>query len=77
VLGERIVAVGSAAEVDTWHGPADQSVDAQGRLLLPGFNDAHVHLWTAAIIFGRPTKNAASPVEFARRWRAREDHRER
>src|SRR5579859_2121441 len=43
VLGERIVAVGSAAEVDTWHGPQTKVLDAQGRLLLPGFNDAHVH----------------------------------
>jgi predicted amidohydrolase YtcJ len=43
VLGDRIVAVGSAAEVDAWHGPQTKIVDAQGKLLLPGFNDAHVH----------------------------------
>src|SRR4029077_15907515 len=43
VLGDRIVAVGSAAEVDTWHGPMTKVLDAQGKLLLPGFNDAHVH----------------------------------
>jgi predicted amidohydrolase YtcJ len=43
VLGERIVAVGAAAEVDAWRGPKTRVVDAKGRLLLPGFNDAHVH----------------------------------
>lgn len=43
VLGDRIVAVGSAAEVDAWHGPQTKIVDAQGKLLVPGFNDAHVH----------------------------------
>lgn len=42
-IGGRIVAVGSAAEVDAWHGPQTKVVDAQGKLLLPGFNDAHVH----------------------------------
>ncbi|MGH9564457.1 MAG: amidohydrolase, partial [Candidatus Angelobacter sp.] len=42
-IGNRIVAVGSAAEVDAWHGPQTKVVDAQGKLLLPGFNDAHVH----------------------------------
>ena len=43
IVGERIVAVGSAADMDVWHGPQTKVVDAQGRLLLPGFNDAHVH----------------------------------
>jgi len=43
VLGERIVAVGSDAEVEAWRGPATQVMDAGGKLLLPGFDDAHVH----------------------------------
>ena len=34
VLDERIVAVGSAAEVDAWHGPQTKVLDAQGKLLL-------------------------------------------
>src|SRR5271167_3966900 len=43
VLGDRITAVGSNAEIDVWRGPKTQVLDAGGRLLLPGFNDAHVH----------------------------------
>jgi predicted amidohydrolase YtcJ len=43
VLGDRIVAVGSNADVETLHGPATRVIDAGGKLLLPGFNDAHVH----------------------------------
>src|SRR3954469_5189217 len=43
VLGERIVAVGSNADIFHWRGGATRVVDAHGRLLLPGFNDAHVH----------------------------------
>src|SRR6185312_445589 len=43
VLGDRIIAVGGAAEVDLWHGPQTRVLDAKGKLLLPGFNDAHVH----------------------------------
>src|SRR5215469_9847964 len=43
VLRDRIVAVGSSTEVDAWHGPQTKVIDAQGKLLLPGFNDAHVH----------------------------------
>jgi predicted amidohydrolase YtcJ len=68
VLGERIVAVGSAAEVDAWHGPQTKVVDAQGKLLLPGFNDAHVHFVDGGDHLQEvQLKDAASPEEFARR----------
>src|ERR1700740_3552430 len=43
VIGERLVAVGSASEIDCWRGPETHVIDAHGRLLLPGFNDSHVH----------------------------------
>jgi predicted amidohydrolase YtcJ len=43
VLGDRIVAVGSNVDVGAWRGPDTKVIDAGGKLLLPGFNDAHVH----------------------------------
>jgi predicted amidohydrolase YtcJ len=43
VHGERIVAVGSVAAVAPFVGPRTRVVDLAGRLLLPGFQDAHVH----------------------------------
>src|SRR5262249_920378 len=43
VLGDRIVAVGKDAELERWKGPKTQIIDAGSHLLLPGFNDAHVH----------------------------------
>ncbi len=68
VLGERIVAVGSAAEVDAWHGPQTKVLDAQGKLLLPGFNDAHVHFVDGGDhLQDVQLKDAATPEEFARR----------
>ncbi|MFC6594048.1 amidohydrolase [Kitasatospora paranensis] len=42
VTGERITAVGHD-EVRELIGPGTEVVDLQGRLLLPGFQDAHVH----------------------------------
>lgn len=47
VRGERILAVGSADEVRTHAGPRTRVVDLQGRTLLPGFIDAHVHTVSA------------------------------
>jgi len=43
VLGDRIVAVGSNADILLWRGVETKSIDGGGKLLLPGFNDAHVH----------------------------------
>lgn len=45
VLRGRIVAVGSEADVVSWKGPATRVVDLKGRLLVPGFNDSHVHFY--------------------------------
>jgi predicted amidohydrolase YtcJ len=42
VTGDRVTAVGHA-EVHDLAGPRTQVVDLAGRLLLPGFQDAHVH----------------------------------
>ncbi|REK91404.1 amidohydrolase [Streptomyces inhibens] len=43
VRGDRIVAVGHDAEVRDLIGPATDVVDLRGKLLIPGFQDAHVH----------------------------------
>lgn len=66
VLGERIIAVGTAAEVDAWHGPQTKVFDAHGKLLLPGFNDSHVHFVDGGDHLQEvQLKDAASPKEFA------------
>ena len=43
VQSDRIVAVGSSADVGELIGPGTEVVDLRGRMLLPGFQDAHVH----------------------------------
>jgi predicted amidohydrolase YtcJ len=43
VTGERITAVGPAGELRELAGPRTEVVDLAGRLLLPGFQDAHIH----------------------------------
>ncbi len=40
-----IAAVGSDAEVLKLRGPATRVIDLQGRLAIPGFNDAHTHFF--------------------------------
>jgi len=68
VIGERIVAVGTNAEMEAWRGPATRIIDARGRRVLPGFNDSHVHLVQGGEqLENLQLKEAASPEEFARR----------
>jgi len=43
VRGGRIVRVGDDADVRALVGPRTDVIDLQGRLLLPGFQDAHAH----------------------------------
>ncbi|WP_374562034.1 amidohydrolase [Ideonella sp.] len=43
VRGERIVAVGSDAEVSGYIGHDTQVIELKGRTLLPGFIDSHIH----------------------------------
>ncbi len=68
VLGERIVAVGAAAEIDSWRGPQTRTIDARGRSLLPGFNDAHVHFIPGGMQLDNvDLRTTSGPEEFARR----------
>jgi hypothetical protein len=68
LLGGRIVAVGTDADVQAWRGPQTRVIDVDGKLLLPGFNDAHVHFVSGGAQLDRVQLNdAASPEEFAHR----------
>ena len=44
VTGDKIVAIGSNEEIQRLKGPKTQVIDLGGHFVMPGFNDAHVHL---------------------------------
>lgn len=72
VIRDRIVAVGSSAEIDAWRSEHTHVVDGEGKLLLPGFNDAHVHFVSGGQQLDNVQLNdAATPDEFVRRIGAR------
>jgi predicted amidohydrolase YtcJ len=49
VLGDRILAVGARDEVMKLKGPETKVIDLDGRFVMPGFNDAHLHLASAGL----------------------------
>lgn len=68
VLGNRIVAVGSTEEIRSLAGTRTRVVDAAKRLVLPGFNDAHVHFLSGGFHLSNVNlRDAKSPQELADR----------
>lgn len=67
-LGKQIVAVGTNAAIRQWIGPQTQVIDLAGKLVLPGFNDAHVHFFSGGDgLAGVQLRDAKSEDEFRER----------
>lgn len=64
----RIAAVGSTEEIRALAGANTRVIDAKGKLVLPGFNDAHVHYLMGGFSLANvDLRDAKSPEEMARR----------
>jgi len=49
IQGNKIIQVGSSAEIQKLAGKNTHVIDAKGRLVTPGFNDAHIHFLNGSI----------------------------
>ncbi len=68
ILGNRVAALGSSSDVRTLAGPRTRIIDAAGKLVLPGFNDAHTHFLMGGFSLASiDLRDASSPEEMARR----------
>lgn len=71
VYGGRVLAVGSSKEIRKLAGKGTRVIDARGALLLPGFNDAHVHFLSGGFqLSSVDLHDATTPREFAERIRS-------
>ena len=67
IVGGRVAAVGTTADLAAWRGPATRVLDAGGARVLPGFNDSHVHFMGGGLQLDNvDLRQAPSPQEFAR-----------
>lgn len=72
VSGDRIIAVGTNQEIAALTGPGTQKLDAEGKLVLPGFIDAHTHLCTGGFqLLSIDLRNAGNEQEFRSQITAR------
>lgn len=70
VYGNRILALGSTKEIKKLAGANTRVIDAKGQLVLPGFNDAHVHFMSGGFqLSSVDLRDANTPREFAERIR--------
>ena len=71
IYGNRIVLVGTSKEIRKMAGSSTRVIDAQKRVVLPGFNDAHVHFLSGGFqLASVDLRDAATPQEFAERIRS-------
>jgi predicted amidohydrolase YtcJ len=68
IAGNRIAALGSSAEIRALASKETRIMDASGKLVLPGFNDAHVHFLMGGFSLSNvDLRDAKSPAEMAKR----------
>ncbi|MBN2092804.1 amidohydrolase [candidate division KSB1 bacterium] len=70
IHGNQIVLVGKTAELKKYTGSSTQIIDLQGKFVIPGFNDAHVHFRNGgASLLGIKLREAKNENEFTERIR--------
>jgi hypothetical protein len=69
-LNDKIVYVGSDAGVENYIGPGTRVVDLAGKLVIPGFNDNHVHFEsTGMLLYGLNLLDVSDESGFVERIR--------
>ena len=63
VRGDRIVYVGFDAGAEEFEGPATRVIDLEGRMLMPSFQDSHIHPITSGMEFLTVSLYESSSVE--------------
>ncbi len=68
----KILAVGSARQISAYRGPSTKTLDAHGRLVLPGFIDSHIHFVEGSLAMFQvrldDTKNVAEIQQVVREF---------
>jgi predicted amidohydrolase YtcJ len=68
IHGNRIMTVGASKEIRKMAGPRTRIVDAHKRVVLPGFNDSHVHFLSGGFqLSSVDLRDASTPQKFAER----------
>lgn len=71
ILNGKLIAVGSDSDTRSLIGAKTRVIDAGGKTIIPGFNDAHVHFMeTGSQLSAVDLRDAKTPAEFVARIKA-------
>jgi predicted amidohydrolase YtcJ len=62
IRGDKLLAVGSDHDIAAYRGASTKVIDAQGKLVLPGFTDCHIHFMEGALGLTQVDLNGAESV---------------
>jgi predicted amidohydrolase YtcJ len=62
IRGDKVLAVGSTKDVSAYRRASTRVIDAQGKLVLPGFTDCHIHFMEGALGLTQVDLNGAESV---------------
>lgn len=63
IRGNRIAAVGRATDLERLRGPATRVLNAEGRAVVPGFNDVHAHILSGGLAMNDVNLQGASTLD--------------
>jgi predicted amidohydrolase YtcJ len=70
IRGEKIIAVGDDEEIQKLYYAGTETIDAGGKLVLPGFVDCHIHFLEGSISLGQANlEGAKNPADIQRMLR--------
>ena len=56
VAADKIIGVGARRDLEAMRGPATRIVDAEGRTVVPGLNDAHTHFIRGGLTYSQEVR---------------------
>ncbi|MFZ4627209.1 MAG: amidohydrolase [Blastocatellia bacterium] len=62
IRGNRIVATGTTRQIQSWIGPSTRVVQLERQLVVPGFNDSHLHFLSGSLGLTRVDLTGAATV---------------
>lgn len=63
IKGNKVIRVGTSAEIRSLGGTNTKVIDLQGKLASPGFNDAHIHFLSGSLGLSEVDLTGASSIE--------------
>ncbi len=56
IAGEKVIGVGTRRELEAMRGPSTRVIDAAGRTVVPGLNDAHTHFIRGGLTYSQEVR---------------------